>query len=811
MKDHPAARLREASLDADERARQLVRQGRPVVRTLGDGLPLALVRASGMSPVALAPAEASAAALPQVELDAQGRARLAAVLAAPAGQPVLLSTHDAAGARLFAILRELVRCGEMPARPLHGVDLLRPRDAALVRYNRERLAELAAWLASCGGISVTPTDLAMAITVEDRQRDPLRQLDGWRMRSDARIAASDWHAARRAGGVLDQEEHLSLLQAWLEVASQAPVLDGERVFVAGVLEAPEGVLEVLEKLGRQVVADDSALDDDPLGCAVEDADPWPWEVLARRAVQPGAIDPQARARWSVDRAREAGATRLLHLRCDGDEAQAWLRPCLVEECRRAGIEFVPLDLLASAPLLKTLRRALSAETAMPDRPAAARAKGTGAQGSAASPKPPQHEQRSRKSLQAVADFGRHQRDWFQSVRRRALDGEPFAVVNADAPQELLRALDIPFVVNQWWASIVAAKQQSGRYLDLLRAHGYPTDAEPYSAQGLAAAFDEDPELAPWGGLPRPQWLMAFSGTPATRGIHSAWARHTGAELCVFDRTVDTRLDLPLEWWSRLPHEWDELLERPRLDLIEREFSAVIERLQRTTGRRFDEARFVEVMQLVNEQEDYYRLTRDLVASCPRAPVGIVDTMPATMVPQWHRGTVWGRDAARTLYEEVRARAEAGEAACAGEQLRLMWVGRGLWSDLGFYQRWEASHGAVFVWSMYLALAADGYLRYWRDDQSPLRALAARFVTMGDELRMPTWAGAWHLREARTHRVDAAVAIDDADPLVLRTLQSAGIPVLRLALDNFAQGIDGREMAAAQVTSFLDGLRRGGPR
>ena len=40
----------------------------------------------------------------------------------------------------------------------------------------------------------------------------------------------------------------------------------------------------------------------------------------------------------------------------------------------------------------------------------------------------------------------------------------------------------------------------------------------------------------------------------------------------------------------------------------------------------------------------------------------------------------------------------------------MWVGRGLWSDMGFYQQWEESHGAVFVWSMYLALAADGYIR-----------------------------------------------------------------------------------------------------
>ena len=78
----------------------------------------------------------------------------------------------------------------------------------------------------------------------------------------------------------------------------------------------------------------------------------------------------------------------------------------------------------------------------------------------------------------------------------------------------------------------------------------------------------------------------------------------------------------------------------------------------------------------------------------------------------------------------------------------MWVGRGLWSEMGFYQKWEDSHGAVFVWSMYLALAADGYIRDLSGGRDPLRALASRVICMGDELRMPTWAGPWHVHEAR---------------------------------------------------------------
>jgi hypothetical protein len=207
------------------------------------------------------------------------------------------------------------------------------------------------------------------------------------------------------------------------------------------------------------------------------------------------------------------------------------------------------------------------------------------------------------------------------------------------------------------------------------------------------------------------------------------------------------------------------------------------------------------MTLVNEQEDYYRRTRDLIAATHPAPAGIVDTMPATMVPQWHRGTVWGRDAAKRFYEEVAARAVAGEAACPDERVRLMWVGRGLWSDMGFYQRWEDSHGAVFVWSMYLGLAADGYLRDFDGEKDAMRALAARFVTMGDELRMPTWAGAWHVKEAQLHGVHGAVAIDDADPFVLEALERAGVPVLRLPMGNMSAEGDALEAA---VTAFIEG-------
>ena len=293
------------------------------------------------------------------------------------------------------------------------------------------------------------------------------------------------------------------------------------------------------------------------------------------------------------------------------------------------------------------------------------------------------------------------------------------------------------------------------------------------------------------------WLDCLSA-------HEAWALESGATPMLYERTVDPRWQIDTDWWEILPDRWDEVLEPERLDLLVAELQQVIATIEARTGRRFDEARFIEVMHLVNEQEEYYRKTRDLIAQTIPAPIGIVDSMPATMVPQWHRGTVWGRDAAKAFYEEVAARVAQKQAAVPDEQVRLMWVGRGLWSNTGFYQKWEESHGAIFVWSMYLALAADGYIRNFDRGRDPLRALAARFLTMGDELRMPSWAAPWHVHEAQTHGIDGAVALTDADPFVLRALVAAGIPVLELGVDNYALDRADADELERRIADFITG-------
>jgi hypothetical protein len=406
--------------------------------------------------------------------------------------------------------------------------------------------------------------------------------------------------------------------------------------------------------------------------------------------------------------------------------------------------------------------------------------------------------RSTKALTVTTELNRRQREWFATVRERAAD-RPIALVNADAPHEVFRAAGIDYVVVQWWSSLLSAKQRASASLSTLRERGYPDDDEQYSALGLGEMLSGAGDQ-PWGGLPSPAILSGVVTTDSSARVLEAWAREAGCICYLFESTVDPRLDIQSQWWDRLAHEWPTVLDPDRVNLMVAELEDLIGILDRRVGASFSVDRLAEVMALANEQLEYYRRTRDLIARSVPAPVSVVDTMPATMISQWHRGSTVGRDAAKALYEEVRARVEAGQAACADEQIRLMWLGRGLWSDMALYQHFEAEFGAVFVWSMYLSLAADGYLRY---GEEPLRTLASRFVPLIEILRMPTWSSAWHCKEAELHQIDGVISLGEEDYFSARVLEARGIPVLRIGATNVDPSTWSRQGLVDQISRFLD--------
>lgn len=417
-----------------------------------------------------------------------------------------------------------------------------------------------------------------------------------------------------------------------------------------------------------------------------------------------------------------------------------------------------------------------------------------------------------KRLKATAAASAYQKEWFAGLKSRVEAGEDFGYLNADVPMEVLRAMDIPFVVNQWWAAICGAKRMTPKYYGLLREAGYRDDLCSYCATAFAESLDPDDHaydengkpLGPWGGLPDPTLAITRLTCDCQGKIFELFANNHGADFYAMENTVARKV--PLKWFEMDIDDWEELYDTDRLDSAVEELKELIRFLEMKAGKMFDINALEHVMNLINEQEMWYRKTRDLIAACHPVPVTVVDTINAVMQAQWQRGTQWATDHAKSLYEEVKALADQGFAAVPNEKYRLMWLGRGIWHDFSFYQRFEKKYGAVFMWSMYLAMGADAYIRH-HVEEDPLRALAARYIGMEDFLHMPPWNSQWYLQQAAQNDIDGVVYMVpencmqavEGSCFIKKALEDAGIPVLIFKADP----VDARKWNADTMTELVD--------
>jgi benzoyl-CoA reductase subunit B len=343
----------------------------------------------------------------------------------------------------------------------------------------------------------------------------------------------------------------------------------------------------------------------------------------------------------------------------------------------------------------------------------------------------------------------YQKQWFSDFRRRALEnGEPYVIADGAAPMELCHVMDIPVVSTVWYSAVISAKKLSPRYFDLADRLGYHQGLPRYVSLPLFSTLDNDPE--------------------SDFAIDCSSVEHIG------DR-----------WWERNEYGWEELFETHRIDHQVKQLEGLVRVLETLSGRTFDYNEFAVQMHRVNEAAEITKAISDRLATADRLAVAIPDQLHNVMAPTWHRGSEWSVQHLKDYQQEVEARIDSGYAICEDEGPRLIWINNGLWHDTAYYRAFEEQYGAVFAWSMYTNFFADGYRRYFTDD--PLRALAARHLTVNEQLHLPGYMNTWVAEQARLHRADGAVTIisegdrgqSTASAFTRLELERIGVPVLEL--------------------------------
>jgi hypothetical protein len=412
--------------------------------------------------------------------------------------------------------------------------------------------------------------------------------------------------------------------------------------------------------------------------------------------------------------------------------------------------------------------------------------------------------RAKKLLVCTEAATSYQKTFGAELRRRVVDeGEPFAVAQADTPHEIFHAMDIPLVSNQWWSAYISAKRLSGKYFQTMDELGYPPNRCRYCSLGLGCTLTGDPASAPWGGLPRPTVLVARLTCDCVQQVFAQWAQALGTEF--FALEAPAWQEKHPDWFRHSRSNWKTIYEPHRIELLVAEMRQLIELLEGKTDRRFDEQRLAQLMTAINEQEGYIAEAADMVAAARPCPVSIVDQMPNTMIPQWHRGSEWAVAHARRFRDEVAERVRAKAGVAEHERLRLMWIGAGLWHDTSFYQALEQKCGAVFVWSMYMPFAGPQYIRDIQGD--PMAALASRVCSMNEVLHLPPWMNGWMVSEAERFGIDAAVMLvppqnrlsQSGTRLTQWALRQAGVPVLEIDADM----VDAKNWSHLQMVSLVE--------
>jgi hypothetical protein len=140
----------------------------------------------------------------------------------------------------------------------------------------------------------------------------------------------------------------------------------------------------------------------------------------------------------------------------------------------------------------------------------------------------------------------------------------------------------------------------------------------------------------------------------------------------------------------------------------------------------------------------------------------------------------------------------------------MWLGRGLWHNLPFYRHFEQQYGAVFVWSVYLAIASDGYPRYGGE---PLRALASRMLGIFALVQEVPFVTDWYVQEAKRAGINGVIRMGDerggCKPvfgrrhLVDDVLEAAGIPVLTISGDPVDPRAWDEDRLSKRIAEFIE--------
>ena len=195
----------------------------------------------------------------------------------------------------------------------------------------------------------------------------------------------------------------------------------------------------------------------------------------------------------------------------------------------------------------------------------------------------------------------------------------------------------------------------------------------------------------------------------------------------------------------------------------------------------DYDRLREIVDRVNQQEEYFDEVRTIIATAEKLPARLGEVMSQTMGIQWHRGTEWALAPGARVPRRDKDRAKRQQWVCPNERYRLMYVGAGLWQNLEFFTEFEErtarSSSARTTCRSPRTVSPLRHARSAALSGQPLHGHVRADAHPGPGRRLGLW-------EAKPHRVDGGLSLGGwwGQRIINVALEENGIPVLDFPVD-----------------------------
>ncbi len=290
------------------------------------------------------------------------------------------------------------------------------------------------------------------------------------------------------------------------------------------------------------------------------------------------------------------------------------------------------------------------------------------------------------------------------LSRFAEGARPVAWVTSGAPVELLRPFDFYTVYPENHGALCGAQKMGPEMCGIAEDHGYHQDLCSYARIDLGHFLSGK---TPVGKLPKPDLLFASNNICQT--------------VVYWYKVLADQLNIPFILFDT-PYNFEELNDVD-LTYMVRQLEEMIPRLEKISGKSFDEKKFRGVIGIARDSSALWGEVLAAMKTRP-APMSIFDAFIHLAPIVSLRGLPVTLEYYSTLLQELKERSSKKIGAVIPERKRLMWDNIAIWYKVRDFSNLFAERGMNFVTATYTNAWAETIS--FMDESKPFESIAKTY-------------------------------------------------------------------------------------